>query len=157
MRVKIIIAAILFFFLTFVSTSFAAFSQGTILDSNNSPMIGAKVTVTDPVSKKVIGAAVSDFSGSYSLYIPNGTYDVTILSKTAKGQQTNTLSNHTISSSKQQNFKINAETNAPIPPQKNETPYVLIVFVSLLLIGGLFAFFVWKKTKKKNVIISLGT
>src|SRR5688572_20025878 len=112
MRLKIIFIIAVFLFTFSVQTAFAVDVQlsGKILDRNNNPMIGAQLQVKDRDSQKVVGSAESDFSGAYTVFVPDGTYDITVIGKTAKGEETKTFSNQKISESKTQDFKLSAET-----------------------------------------------
>lgn len=121
---------------------------GKILDKNNNPMIGAQIELKDSGSQKVVETTISDFNGSYAVFVEDGTYDITIVSDTPEGKQTQVFSNQKISSSVIKDLKMNAQTNAPISEAKSELPLVFIAAIAaIILVAG---FVMWKTTKKKK-------
>lgn len=46
----------------------------TIVDSNNNPMLGVKITCYDSATKKAVAVAQSDINGDWEMIIKKGTY-----------------------------------------------------------------------------------
>src|SRR6266568_9508422 len=104
---KITSRIILFiFFFAFLGLSFAKIAEastltlsGKVLDQSNAPIANTTITVTDSSTNSTVGTTTVDPStGSYSLTVPQGTYNVTATPPSSSGFQSITFSNQSMSS-----------------------------------------------------------
>ncbi len=130
------------------STQVFAESQvtGRVLDSTNNPLMDAQITAKDSESKQTAGATTSDYNGSYRLLLPEGTYDITVISDIGNGKNTKTFANQKITQRTVLDFNLNTKTNGLTLENMDITSNIIFAGLGIGLLTG-FAIWVIKKKK----------
>ncbi len=151
MKEKIIFLAffsLIFFF--FVPPVFAddVVVAGKV-DNMGSTTVGSKIVFKDSASQQEVVTKEIDPLGAYVVYVPQGTYDISIVPPTQNGLKSITKKNQKITTDTQSNFTLPSPPNT-FNSQLQSIPMNMVYAaagIMLLLILGI-SYFVWKKNIK---------
>lgn len=143
-----VIIALVFLFFGFVPQVFAA-NIGVVgrVENQTFSTAGSSVVFKDSSSQKVISTAIVDPSGSYSVSIPQGNYDISIVPPPHSGLQQITKRNQHITSDTLSSFTVPSNQTVPTKRGDDNIQYIVGAFIIMLLVSG-GMLYVWKKNKK---------
>jgi|GEM_PF-3740594 len=148
MRLSTFISAFFFFMifgLSVVSTTWAAMQlSGTARDSDGKVLVNAKIKVVDAASHQTVGNGETDLQGVYTIVVPGGTYDITVIPSKESGMPETTRSNISVTSDMM--YDVYSNPKPSIVNTIRSTP--IAVFVGIMVaIVLLFGFLLMRKKR----------